>query len=472
MPFRAHVFVAAGALAVAAILLLITGSRLRHSYDSTLAGCRTSGGACGSALSALTSQYDVQYYVVSGLVVAVPGLLGAFWGAPLIARELEAGTHRLSWNQSITRTRWLAVKLLFVGLVAVATSGLLSLLVSWWASPIGARWIELPGIAGGPSLLQPEKRVRRTREHSMPKAVRFNEYGEIDVLQVVEVPRPVPGEGEVLVQVKAAGINPGEAMIRRGALHDRWPATFPSGEGSDLAGVVAEVGPGAEGFAVGDEVIGFTYRRGSHAEFAIVEAKDLTPRPANVPWAVGGSLFVAGSTAYAAVRAVELKPGDTVAVSGAAGGVGSLVVQLAKRAGVEVIGIAGPGNHDWLRAHGITPVAYGDGLDERLREAAGGRIDAFVDTYGGGYVKLAVELGVDPTRINTIIDFAAVEEYGVKADGSAMADTVDVLAELVALIADGALEVPIAAEFPLTEVRAAFEELERRHTRGKIVLVP
>ncbi|WP_329567175.1 NADP-dependent oxidoreductase [Kitasatospora sp. NBC_01266] len=305
----------------------------------------------------------------------------------------------------------------------------------------------------------------------MPKAVRFNEYGGIDVLQVVEVPRPVPGEGEVLVRIKAAGINPGEVMIRSGVLHERWPATFPSGEGSDLAGVVVEPGPGITQFAAGDEVVGFTNRRGSHAEYALVEVENLTRKPANVPWSAAGSLFVAGTTAYAAVRAVELKPGDTVAVSGAAGGVGALVVQLAKHAGAQVIGIAGPGNHDWLRAHGATPVAYGDGLDGRLREAAP-RIDAFIDCYGGGYVKLAIDLGVDPARINTIIDFAAVAEYGVKADGSAVADTADVVAELAALVADGSLEVPIAAEYPLTEVRAAFEELERRHSRGKIVLLP
>src|SRR5580658_4184997 len=126
----------------------------------------------------------------------------------------------------------------------------------------------------------------------MPLAVRFDSYGDINVLKVVEVPRPVPGAGQVLVKVKAAGINPGEASIRKGLLHAMWPATFPSGEGSDLAGVVEEVGPGVARFGVGDEVLGFVDTRSSHAELVVVEADNLVGRPANVPWEVAGSLFV------------------------------------------------------------------------------------------------------------------------------------------------------------------------------------
>jgi NADPH:quinone reductase-like Zn-dependent oxidoreductase len=138
----------------------------------------------------------------------------------------------------------------------------------------------------------------------MPKAVQFDSYGGIDVLEVRDVPRPVPGTAEVLVEVRAAGINPSEAVIRSGALHHLFPATFPSGQGSDLAGVVAELGPGVSGFALGDEVIGFSMQRSSQAEYVTVPANQLTPRPSNVPWEVAGSLFVAGVTAYAAVRAV------------------------------------------------------------------------------------------------------------------------------------------------------------------------
>ncbi len=186
----------------------------------------------------------------------------------------------------------------------------------------------------------------------MSKAVQFDSYGSIDVLEVRDVPRPVPVTGEVLIEVRAAGINPSEAVIRSGALHHLFPATFPSGQGSDLAGVVAELGPGVSGFAVGDEVIGFSMRRSSQAEYVAVPANQLTPRPAKVPWEVAGSLFVAGVTAYAAVQAVHLVPGDTVVIAGAAGGVGSIAVQLARRVGATVLGIAGPSNDAWLARHG------------------------------------------------------------------------------------------------------------------------
>src|SRR5215470_16984535 len=325
----------------------------------------------------------------------------------------------------------------------------------------------------------------------MPRAVRFEEYGGIDVLQVVEVPQPVPGPGQVLVRVKAAGINPGEAKIREGLLHARWPAVFPSGEGTDLAGIVAGTGPAGTGhagtgpagtgpagtgpagtgFSAGDEVIGYTDNRASHAEYVVVEAGHLATKPAGVPWEVAGALSVAGFTAYAAVRAVALAPGDTVTVSGAAGGVGSIAVQLARRAGATVIGLAGEANHGWLAGHGVIPVAYGDGVAGRIRRAAD-RVDAFIDTFGGDYVQLALELGVKPARVDTIVSFDAVQRYGVKAEGNAAGASASVLAELAGLIAAGQLEVPIAAVFPLAEVRDAYRRLEPGHIRGKIVLVP
>ncbi len=306
----------------------------------------------------------------------------------------------------------------------------------------------------------------------MPKAVRFDHYGPIEVLQVVEVERPRPQRGQVLVRVKAASINPGEAAIRKGLLHAHWPATFPSGEGSDFAGVIEELGEGDGDFSVGDEVIGFTDNRASHAEFVLAPRDHLAHRPRGVSWEQAGSLFVVGTTAFAAVRAVALNEGDIVVVSGAAGGVGSVAVQLAKRAGATVIGLAGEANRRWLEEHGVIPVAYGEGVAARIVAASGGRVDAFIDTFGGGYVELAVELGVPRDRIDTIIDFAAAEKYGVKTAGSSAAASADVLAQLAGWIDEGQLEIPIAKVFPLAEVREAFRELEQRHTRGKIVLVP
>jgi NADPH:quinone reductase-like Zn-dependent oxidoreductase len=306
----------------------------------------------------------------------------------------------------------------------------------------------------------------------MPRAVRFDQYGGLDVLQVVEVERPIAGPGKVLVRVKAAGINPGEASIRKGLFAERWPATFPSGQGSDLAGIVEELGPGVTNVAVGDEVIGFTNNRSSQAELVVVGAGDVVPRPANVSWAQAGALFVAGTTAYAAVRSVALDTDDTVVVSGAAGGVGSIAVQLAKNADARVIGLAGAANHKWLTDHGVIPIAYGDGVEERIRAAGGGKVDAFIDTFGGGYVELALKLGVAKSRIDTIIDFAAAAKYGVKTEGSHEAANAEVLAQLAGLLAAGRLEIPIAKVYPLDEVREAYRELEQRHTRGKIVLEP
>jgi NADPH:quinone reductase-like Zn-dependent oxidoreductase len=308
----------------------------------------------------------------------------------------------------------------------------------------------------------------------MPKAVRFDEYGGVDVLHVAEVDRPVPGPGQVLVRVRAAGINPGEAKIRNGAMAQRYPAAFPSGEGSDLAGEVTEVGEGVTAFEAGDEVIGFTNNRASHAEFVVVEAANLTPKPAAVSWEAAGSLFVAGATAWAMVRAVSPGPGDTVVVSGAAGGVGSIAVQLAKLAGAAVIGLASPPNHGWLEGHGVIPVSYsdGDGLADRIRAASGGQVNVFLDTVGGGYVELALALGARPERIDTVADFSAGKTYGVKTDGSAVGASAKVLAELAGLIDRGKLEIPIANTYPLDQVQDAYRELERGHTHGKIVLCP
>jgi NADPH:quinone reductase-like Zn-dependent oxidoreductase len=304
------------------------------------------------------------------------------------------------------------------------------------------------------------------------KAVRFDEYGGVDVLDVREVEDPVAGAGEVLVAVKAAAINPGEIAIREGRLHERWPATFPSGEGTDLAGIVQALGGGVTDFAVGDEVLGWTEQRASHAELVVVSADQLTAKPESIPWEVAGSLFVVGMAALASVQTVDPQPGETVVVSAAGGGVGSTAVQLAHNAGARVIGLAGERNHEWLRAHDIVPVTYGDGQAERIREAADGKVDAFIDTFGGGYVDLAIELGVSPQRINTIIDYETAQRLGAHAEGTHAIASAPLLAELVGFIAEGRLEIPIAKTYPLEHVRNAFGELAERHTHGKIVLLP
>ena len=302
--------------------------------------------------------------------------------------------------------------------------------------------------------------------------MRFDRYGGRDELYVTEVPMPVPSPGPVVVAVRAAGINPGEISIREGRLHDRLPATFPSGEGSDLAGVVTGVGDGVEQWVPGDEVLGYSWDRSSHASHVAVPADQLVRKPPALAWEVAGSLYVAGCTAFAAVRAVGAGPGDTVAVSAAAGGVGSIVVQLLGVRGAQAVGIASSANADWLTAHGAIPVPYGDDLTDRLRAAAPSGIDAFIDLFGPEYVQLAVDLGVDPARIDTIISFEKAAEVGARTEGSSAASTSEVLTELADLLASGAIEMPVAATFTLEQVADAFELLEHRHTRGKIVLVP
>jgi NADPH:quinone reductase-like Zn-dependent oxidoreductase len=304
------------------------------------------------------------------------------------------------------------------------------------------------------------------------KAVRFDEYGGVDVLDVREVDDPVATPGRVVVAVRAAGINPGEIAIREGYLHERWPATFPSGEGTDFAGIVQEVGDGVTAVSPGDEVLGWTEERASHAELVATPADQLTSRPPSVPWEVAGALFVVGMAGYASVQAVAPQPGETVVVSAAAGGVGSIAAQLARRTGAAVIGLASEPNHDWLRAHDIVPVTYGGGQEERIQEAAAGNPDAFIDTFGGGYVDMAIGLGVPPDRINTIIDYEAVARLGVHGQGTHAIASAPLLAEVVGLAADGSLELPIARTFPLAQVRDAYRELGARHTHGKIVLIP
>jgi len=193
--------------------------------------------------------------------------------------------------------------------------------------------------------------------------------------------------------------------------------------------------------------------------------------PSHLSWPEAGGFPEAFSTAYDALfTQCGLSLGERVLVTGAAGGVGTIAVQLARRAGATVIGLASEPHHAWLTAHGVIPVSYGDGVADRIRQAAG-QVSAFIDTVGADYVRMAVEdLGVEPSRVDTIANFEAVEKYGVKAEGSAAGSSVAILAELAGLIAAGELEVPITATFPLAEVQDAYRRLDQGHVLGKIVL--
>jgi NADPH:quinone reductase-like Zn-dependent oxidoreductase len=306
----------------------------------------------------------------------------------------------------------------------------------------------------------------------MVRAVRFHEYGGIDVLRVESIELRPLGPEDVVVDVRAAGINPGEANIRTGSLEAMYPTAFPSGEGSDLAGVISAVGDGVTEWQAGDEVLGWSWERSSHAERVVVPASQLIRKPAALPWDVAGSLYVAGCTAFAAVRAVSAAEGETVLVSAASGGVGSIAVQLLRLRGAHVIAIASERNAHWLHKQGAIVVPYGDDITDRVRAAAPAGIDAAIDLFGPEYVYLAASLGVPPERIDTVISFQAAAGVGAKTEGSTAGTSTEILTDLARLAADGFIEVPIAARYPLDQVRDAFAELERRHTFGKIVLLP
>jgi NADPH:quinone reductase-like Zn-dependent oxidoreductase len=303
------------------------------------------------------------------------------------------------------------------------------------------------------------------------RAVLFDRYGDESVLEVRDAPDPQPGDGEVVVRVVAAGTNPGEIGIREGAMHDRYPADFPSGQGSDLAGVVAAIGPGVTGLAVGQPVIGLSDSRNAQAELVLLPADRVVPKPDRVDWDAAATFYVAGTTALALLQARPVTVGDTVVVAGAAGGVGVYLVQLAVGTGARVLALAGEANHEWLRAHGAEPIAYGDGVEDRLRAAAPDGITAFFDLYGHGYTDLAVSLGVAPDHVVTIIDFPAAQRLGVTATGMAsLADPAEGVRQLAAIVAGGGFDVPIKARFPLEQVQEAYREVARRSGLGKVVL--
>lgn len=303
------------------------------------------------------------------------------------------------------------------------------------------------------------------------RAVKFTGYGGPDVLEVVDVPHPAAGPGEVVVAVVAAATNPGEIGIREGHFAAVWPARFPEGQGNDFAGYVAEIGSGVGDFAVGDEVLGFA-PRAAQAEYVAVSVNAIAAKPAGLSWEEAATIAGAGATAWASVAAVNPQPGETIAVSAAAGGVGIYAAQLARLRGADVIGTCSNANVDLLTSLGIRPAQYGPALSRLLRDLAPNGIDGFIDTFGSGNVSLAVDFGVKPDRINTLIDQEAVQRFGVHSDAQEQADIPGIWAELADLVARNDITVPIAAVYDFTteQVRRAYRDVGTRHVSGKRVL--
>ncbi|WP_349898495.1 NADP-dependent oxidoreductase [Parafrigoribacterium soli] len=299
----------------------------------------------------------------------------------------------------------------------------------------------------------------------MSRAVSFSRYGSPEVLEVIDVAEPHADAGQVRVTVRSAGLNPFDVKVRHGVLPK---LVLPSRQGSEFAGVIDEVGADAGDWQVGDEVLGWI-GRGAQAEHVVVPASSIAPKPAALDWAIAGGVGLVGNTAKRSTASLSLGADDTVLVTGAAGGVGLLSAQLARRTGATVIGTASERHHEFLRGLGVTPVAYGSGMLDRLREAAPQGFTAALDNVGGDSIEAALLLGIPPQRINTIADHDAAEKYGLGSVGGG-GKTAEELEELATLVANGELVLPLRASYPLDEVRAAYEDLESGHGLGKIVL--
>jgi enoyl reductase len=301
----------------------------------------------------------------------------------------------------------------------------------------------------------------------MARAIVFSSYGDPSVLHEVDADEPVAGPGQIRVHVKTAGVNPVDYKMRRGDFADVAPASFPQTLGNEFAGVVDQVGDGVTAFEIGSQVLGFT-SAAAYAEFVVVGADQVTAKPAGMPWEVAGALSAAGQTACNALQELRVAAGETLLIHGATGGVGTVAVQLARSAGVTVIGTASPANHDYLRSLGAIPVAYGDGLVSRVRALAPNGIDAALDLAGGEAITASLALVADIDRIGTTVDAEAAQKYRIRRlRGVRSAQT---LAALADLHSKGELQILIAATYPLDQAAAAHHDLETGHIRGKIVL--
>ena len=315
----------------------------------------------------------------------------------------------------------------------------------------------------------------------MSRVVLATGFGGPEVVSVVDQPVGAPGPGEVLLDVRAAGVNPIDWKLYSGAMGTD-PGRLPMRLGSEAAGVVAAVGAGAEGpagpISVGDEVIGFRVT-GAYAERLVAPASAVVPKPATMGWAEAGGLMLTGATAVHALAATGVRAGDVLLVHGAAGGVGLMVLQLAGARGARVIGTASRGSADLVRRLGGEPVAYGEGLADRVRALAGDGVDAAVDTVGTDEaVDVSLGLVADRRRIATIAAFArgaaegiAVLGNGPGADpGTAIRDAARL--ELTRAVEAGQLTVLVAGEFPLDEAADAHRQGLEGHSHGKLVLIP
>ncbi|MEV1082666.1 NADP-dependent oxidoreductase [Streptomyces sp. NPDC050211] len=305
----------------------------------------------------------------------------------------------------------------------------------------------------------------------MSLAVQFAEYGTPDVLRIVDVPPLTAGPAQVRLAVRAAGVNPIDWRILHGYMRQVMPLDLPGGLGSDVAGVVDQVGAGVTAFSVGDEVLGASTTP-SYAQSALADPAALVGKPASVPWEVAATLAGTGITAWEVLNKLKVTTGETLLVHAAAGGVGTFAVQLAVARGARVIGTASERNHEQLRSLGAEPVTYGKGLVDRVRAISPRGVDAVLDASGRGEIPDSIELAGGPTRVLSLVAFDAAST-GIQIHMTEPgAGGPEALRDILALIEAGRLRVPISGTYSLDEVAVAVEVSQSGHPGGKLVVLP
>ncbi|MCM3780157.1 NADP-dependent oxidoreductase [Microbacterium hydrocarbonoxydans] len=314
----------------------------------------------------------------------------------------------------------------------------------------------------------------------MARAIVYTEFGSPDVLHEIEVPDPLPLAGEVVVRIEAAGVNPIDAKLRS-AKRPSPPITEPRGVGFDGAGIVASIGDGVQGLVVGDRVA-IRDTRGTYASALAVPAEHLALLPDSVTAAEGAGIGIPAGTAYQALRSLGVSGGDVLLVHGGSGSVGQAVVQFAVAWGATVVATASPARHDLLRELGATPVAYGDGLLDRVRDAAPQGVTVALDCAGTDEaIQTSLELVSDRDRIATIVRGPDAADFGIRAfsGGSPVPLTeqelswrAEALEATIALLDSGDFTIEIGRELPLGEAAHAHGLVESGRASGKIVLIP
>jgi NADPH:quinone reductase-like Zn-dependent oxidoreductase len=297
------------------------------------------------------------------------------------------------------------------------------------------------------------------------QAAQFSRFGGPEVLEIVELPDPHPGPGEVRIVVHAAGVNASDWKKRQGLMDGDLPQTM----GYEAAGIVDEVGEGAADVAVGDRVFGFCGDGAAQAELAVLSA--WAPMPRSLDFAGAAALPSAVETAARALDQLGVGSGSTVLINGASGSVGSAAVQLAVARGARVIGTGSPATHDYLRSLGAEPVAYGDGMTDRVRALAPDGVDLALDVAGSGALPELIELACAPERVITIADFAGAQQYGVRFSTGDSGRAIYALAQVGHLVEAGRFSLPVGQTFRLADVAEAHRVGEAGHVRGKIVLL-